>query len=89
MPRYLEGPGGIRVHPVDVRPGNAHWIFVSMLDRDVQPGEVWYLVTRDGAAVGRVPGYYQLHELTELLEELGLGLADLHEPDTGADAGTA
>ncbi|TMR88044.1 hypothetical protein [Nonomuraea basaltis] len=24
MARYLEGPGGIRVQPVDVRPGNAH-----------------------------------------------------------------
>ncbi|WP_433444533.1 hypothetical protein [Nonomuraea sp. CA-141351] len=89
MARYFEAPGGIRVQPVDVLPGNAHWIFVQMIMPDVRPGEVWYLVTRAGAAVGRLPGYYQLHELTELLETLGLGLADLHEPDAGKDAGTA
>ncbi|MEV0385036.1 hypothetical protein [Nonomuraea sp. NPDC050643] len=89
MARYLEGPGGLRVQPVDVRPGTVHWIFVQMCSPDVRPGEVWYLVTRDGAAVGRVPGYYQLHELTRLLEDLGLELADLHEPDTRHGSGTA
>ncbi|MEO3875272.1 hypothetical protein ABGB18_41350 [Nonomuraea sp. B12E4] len=89
MGRHLEGPDGIRVQPVDVRPGNAHWLFVQMRAPDVRPGEVWYRVTRRGAAVGRVPGYYQLHELTELLEELGLELADLHEPGADADSGTA
>jgi hypothetical protein len=87
--RYLEGPGGIRVQPVDVCPGNVHWLFVSLVNPDVQPGEVWYLVTRGGAAVGRLPGYYQLHELTELLETLGLDLADLRESDAGTDTGTA
>jgi hypothetical protein len=30
-----------------------------------------------------------LHELTELLDALGLQLADLLEPDADADAGTA
>ncbi|TMR88043.1 hypothetical protein [Nonomuraea basaltis] len=60
-----------------------------MVNPDVQPGEVWYLVTRGGAAVGRLPGYYQLHELTELLEPLGLSLADFREvgDDTEAGAG--
>ncbi|MGW3349603.1 hypothetical protein ACWDA3_40425 [Nonomuraea rubra] len=43
-------------------------------------------MTQGGAAVGRLPGYYQLHELTDLLETLGLTLADLRE--AGADAGT-
>jgi len=47
MARYLEGSGGIRVQPVDVRPGNAHWIFVQVIAADVRPGEVRYLVTRD------------------------------------------
>ncbi|MGW6499305.1 hypothetical protein [Nonomuraea angiospora] len=87
--RYLEALGSIRVEPVDVRPGNVHWIFVQMISPNVRPGEVWYRVTRRGAAVGRLPGYYQLHELTELLETLELGLADLREVGGNADAGTA
>jgi hypothetical protein len=59
MARYLEGPGGIRVQPVEVRPGNVHGLFAQLIMRDVQPGEVWYRVTdRNGAAVGHLPGYY-------------------------------
>jgi hypothetical protein len=45
-----------------------------------------YLVTRGG--VGRVPGYYQLNELTDLLETLGLSLADLREVGADMDADT-
>ncbi|UBU08665.1 hypothetical protein [Nonomuraea gerenzanensis] len=89
MSRYFEAPGGLRIQPVDVVPGSPHWIFVRMIAPDVQPGEVWYLVTRRGAAVGRLPGYYQLHELTDLLETLGLSLADLRETGGGAETGTA
>jgi hypothetical protein len=47
------------------------------------------LVTRGGAAVGRLPGYYQLNELTELLETLGLNLADLREVGDDTDTGIA
>jgi hypothetical protein len=89
MARYPQGPGGIRVQPVDVRPGNVHWIFVILVNPDVQPGEVWYLVTRDGAAVGRLPSYFQLHELTDLLETLGLNLTDLREAGDDTDTGIA
>jgi hypothetical protein len=89
MARYFAAPGGLRVQPVDVRPGNPHWIFVQMIAPDVRPGEVWYLVTKGGAAVGRLPGYYQLHELTELLETLGFKLSDLREAGADTQSGTA
>jgi hypothetical protein len=77
---HFEAPGGIRVQPVDIRPGNPHWIFVQMTTPNVRPDEVWYLATKDGAAVERLPGYYQLDELTELLETLGLKLAIFVNP---------
>jgi hypothetical protein len=89
MGRYFLAPGGIRIQPVDVVPSNAHWVFVRMIVPGVRPGEVWYLVTQGGAAVGRLPGYYQLHELTDLLETLGLTLADLREGGGETETGTA
>ncbi|MEU4229523.1 hypothetical protein AB0F17_34945 [Nonomuraea sp. NPDC026600] len=80
MGRYLEGPDGLRVEPVELRAGTAHWIFAQMREPSARPGEVWYKVTRDGHAVD-VPGYYQLEEI--------VSLAELREVDEGAGTETA
>ncbi|MGR6924228.1 hypothetical protein ACU635_59045 [[Actinomadura] parvosata] len=84
MGRYLEGPGGLRVEPVELTAGSAHWIFARMREPNAQEGEVWYRVTtRDGQAVD-VPGYYQLHELEEIVP-----LAELRDPGAAAGDQTA
>lgn len=85
MATYLEGPGGLRVQPVQLQLGDVHLLFARMSEPDAQPGEIWYKVTWRGAAVG-LPPYYEMHELTILLQDLGLSLADLHEPDQAGEA---
>ncbi|MGW0486227.1 hypothetical protein [Nonomuraea sp. NPDC003214] len=81
--RYLVGPDGLRVEPVRLTRGSAHWLFARMREPDAREGEIWYKVTRDGHAVD-VPGYYQLHELEQVVP-----LSELREVDDGtaADAG--
>lgn len=87
MADYLVGPGGLKVTPVQLGT-NVDLVLARMREPDAQPGEIWYRVTFNGMAVG-LPGYYQMHELTELLDELGLTLADLHDPDAGVGSQTA
>lgn len=82
MPSYLVGPDGLRVEPVQLEHGSAHWIFARMVEPSAQPGEVWYRVTRHGAAVG--PGYFQLDQLQEIVN-----LSELRAPDGQADSETA
>lgn len=80
MADYLEGPDGLKVRPVQLRTPDVHLLLARMGEPDVQLGDdVWYIVTHNGMAVG-LPPYYQLHELSNLLEDLGLSLADFHEP---------
>jgi hypothetical protein len=83
MAPYLLGPDGLKVEPVQLRRGDVHWLFARIVEPDAREGEVWYRVTRHGAAVG-FPGYYQLHELEEIVD-----LAELHGPDEDAGTGTA
>lgn len=83
MSRYLVGPDGLRVEPVQLTRGTAHWIFAQMVDPGARPGEIWYFVTRNGRPLG-FPGYYQQHQLEEIVD-----LADLREPEEGADTGIA
>lgn len=73
MSRYLVGPGGLRVEPVQLQHGSAHWIFARMVEPEAQPGEIWYRVTKHGAAVGA--GYFQLDQLQEIVD-----LAKLRAP---------
>lgn len=87
MTDHLVGPGGLKVTPVQLGQ-NVDLVLARMREPKAQPGEIWYKVTFNGMAVG-VPGYFQMHELTELLDELGLTLADLHEPEQGAGAASA
>lgn len=82
MSRYLVGPDGLRVEPVELTYGSAHWVFAQMVDPSAQAGEVWYLVTRNGRPVG-MPGYYQLHELEEIVN-----LGDLRAPEEEGGAQT-
>ena len=78
MGRYLEGPDGLRVEPVQLAHGSAHWIFARMVEPGAQVGEVWYRVTRFGAAVGA--GYYQLDQLQEIVN-----LAELSAPEAAGE----
>lgn len=81
MARYLVGPDGIRVEPVELH--GSHLIFARMVDPAAQEGAVWYRVTRNGAAV-RMPGYVpDIEAVAELVP-----LAELHGPDE-ADSETA
>lgn len=82
MADYLVGPDGLRVQPVKLRVGGADWLFARMVEPNAQLGEVWYRVTRGGAAVG--VGYYQLDELQDIVD-----LSQLHAPDEGAGEETA
>ncbi|NBE98928.1 hypothetical protein FE391_37590 [Nonomuraea sp. KC401] len=82
MGRYLEGPDGLRVGGQADR-GSAHWLLARMREPNAQVGEVWYKVTQDGHAID-VPGYYQLHELQEIVD-----LAQLREVDDAAGEQTA
>ncbi|GAA4042383.1 hypothetical protein ACIBH1_08340 [Nonomuraea sp. NPDC050663] len=83
MSPYLEGPDGLRVEPVQLKAGSLHLLMAQIREPGAQPGEVWYRITRRGMALG-VPGYYQLHELEEIVN-----LADLHAPEEGTATGTA
>ncbi|MFB4275711.1 hypothetical protein ACBJ59_10500 [Nonomuraea sp. MTCD27] len=78
MGEYLVGPDGLRVEPVQLTPGSAHWIFARMVEPAARPGEVWYRVTRGGAAVGG--GYFQLDQLQEIVN-----LADLRAPEQAGE----
>ncbi|MEV1178979.1 hypothetical protein [Nonomuraea sp. NPDC049784] len=81
--RYLVGPDGLRVTPVELSPTSEHWLFARMREPNAMPGEVWYRVTKNGSAIG-IPGYYQLHELQEIVS-----LADLREANEEAGEETA
>ncbi|MEV0996855.1 hypothetical protein [Nonomuraea sp. NPDC050202] len=83
MSRYLAGPDGLRVVPVQLSPHNEHWLLARLRETKAMPGEVWYRVTRNGQAIG-FPGYYQLHELQDIVN-----LADLHEVEEGHGEETA
>ncbi|MEU6721778.1 hypothetical protein ABZ897_60970 [Nonomuraea sp. NPDC046802] len=83
MGRYLEGPGGLRVEPVKLTAGSAHWIFARMREPGAQQGEIWYKVTREGHAID-IPGYFQMHELQEIIP-----LADLRDASDAAGGQTA
>lgn len=80
---YLIGPDGLRVEPVQLRKDSAHWLFARMKEPGAQVGEIWYRVTRNGQAVG-LPGYYQLHELEDLVD-----LSELRAPEEDTGTGTA
>lgn len=88
MARYLEGPDGLRIEPVELRPDNQHWLFARVKEPDAQVGEVWYIVTIHHRPVG-MPGYFQLHELEDLLRDLGYSLRDLREPEESEGTGIA
>ncbi|MGV9386189.1 HNH endonuclease [Nonomuraea sp. NPDC003707] len=45
MGRYLEGPNGLRVEPVQLTPGSVHWIFARMR---------YYLLAQDVFRLGRL-----------------------------------
>ncbi|MEU4574659.1 hypothetical protein [Nonomuraea sp. NPDC023979] len=83
MPDYLVGPDGLRVEPVQLMRGAAHWLFARIIEPTAQEGEVWYRVTRHGQAVG-FPGYYQLDQLQEIVD-----LSKLRGPDQSASSETA
>ncbi|MGP4102204.1 hypothetical protein [Nonomuraea sp. KM90] len=74
--RYLVRADGLRVEPVTLTAGSPHWLFARMREPDAQLGEVWYKVTAPAGHAIDVPGYYQLHELQEIVD-----LADLREVD--------
>ncbi|MFI6814720.1 hypothetical protein ACIBG7_20070 [Nonomuraea sp. NPDC050328] len=80
---YLEGPDGLHVEPIQLEPGSPHLLFARMREPRANPGEIWYRVTRRGLAVG-FPGYYQLHELEEIVD-----LSHLRGPDERTQRGTA
>ncbi len=79
MGRYLVRADGLRVEPVELTAGSPHWIIARMREPGARLGEVWYKVTASEGHAIDVPGYYQLHELQEIVD-----LADLRE--TGRDA---
>ncbi|MFI6496936.1 hypothetical protein [Nonomuraea typhae] len=83
MSRYLVGPDGLKVVPVQLKVEDGTLLLARMLESTAQPGEVWYKVTRHGMALF-VPGYCQLHQLQELVD-----LTGLREPDESADEETA
>ncbi|MET7335994.1 hypothetical protein [Nonomuraea sp. NPDC005650] len=83
MGRYLVGPDGLRVVPVQLSPLSEHWLVARMREPQAMPGEVWYRVTRSGQAID-FPGYYQLHELQEIVD-----LADLREVEEDSGEATA
>ncbi|WP_157253239.1 hypothetical protein [Nonomuraea typhae] len=83
MSRYLVGPGGLRVEPVELGDPDSNLLLARMWDAGAQPGEVWYRVTRNGMALG-VPGIYPMDVLQELLD-----LTELREPDESVGEETA
>ncbi|MFI6296893.1 hypothetical protein ACIBEJ_35250 [Nonomuraea sp. NPDC050790] len=83
MGRYLEGPDGLRVEPVQLGNPDTNLLLARMWDAGAEPGEVWYKVTRNGMALG-VPGIYPMDVLQEFVE-----LGDLHEPEESAGEETA
>lgn len=78
MSRYLVGPDGLRVVPVQLTDRDTSLLLARMWDPGAEPGEVWYRVTRNGMAQG-VPGIYPMDVLQELVD-----LGELQEPDEGA-----
>ncbi|WP_344265874.1 hypothetical protein [Actinomadura napierensis] len=75
-PRYLLGPGGLRVEAV--RLGEADMAFVRAHHRDAAPGQAWFLLTRDGSLVA------YCRDIEEVAEHVDL--VDLHGPGDAAEA---